>query len=1112
MVQLPEGLEHLARLVEQGTLALRDALRLVHDISPDDRAALAAALLARGIFVPPPAAAAGEAPAVPGAGAETAAPRAPEPGAEPEAELVGPPTPVRPRPDALPYGTQNLDPHALRRAETLVLRLPAAPPSAWKDGEGLPLTPGGGRYVIRHELARGGMGSIRLAEDRDLGRQVALKSIHPQLLSDPATTARFVREARLTGQLQHPGIVPVHDLGQLAQGEPFYTMLLVRGKNLAEIFEGLRQGDPEFLRRFSRMRLLGILQQLSRAVGFAHASGVVHRDLKPANIMVGDHGEVYVMDWGIARVLHDSGSERFPTPDLRPLPGEDDELAGTPFYMSPEQARRDAEAVGPQSDVYALGAMLYEALTLRPPFDAVDLETLLHKVCHEPPIPFEQRAPEADVSPTLQAICLKALHKDPAARYPHADAFADELLSEIEGVKQAERRVAMAAEEWQRARRALERHARLESARIAVVRELARLRRTTPSWCSPAEREALAAERSRLDLVEVALARAFSEATSRLTTVHRLDPRQAEARAELERLYRDKYRAIYQTSDYANILYYGTRLQELRQSSSRDATAWLSVRSAPPGADVYLLTYGALDLATDPGPEQYVGAAPIRELALPPGGYVVLARHPGFEDRIQALILEPGAHEHALLVLAPLRGQGPMVGRNDAAHRLRQAVDDSVVDGRQNVFVVTGGRGVGTSRLLNDLTESLVAHPDVFVFVRFLCERRFRHVPYAAARAVLRQRFGLAPEDPPAVARAVIAQMQGNVGNLTRRARFDDADRARLVAAGTALEAIPGLLADGPPRTSAEAAREAFGTFFASLTRYLPVVIVVEDAQWLDDTSQDLLGAALAATRNAPLLVVLGLSAAGPRLPATLATLVATAHTLALRPFSPADTARCLAGLLDAPPDSDAVMRIQAATGGVPRWVQEACRVAGRRGWLTRRGGNWLLSADVRPADLAPFALTRQVLAARTEAEQQVLLAAAIAGQPFSAVELQALGVSDPQPGLRLLAADGLIVPSLGSAGRFGFAFRELPAVVRAEIPQGERRARHAVLADHWAARPATDPLRDALVAYHSARAGAPHRAAEAAAAMAERCSAVEAPVEARWWQRRAAVLRSRPR
>ena len=230
-------------------------------------------------------------------------------------------------------------------------------------------------YQLEGEIARGGMGAILKGRDLDLGRELAIKVLLEPHRGNPQVVRRFVEEAQIGGQLQHPGVVPVYELGTLPDRRPYFAMKLVKGRTLAALL-GERTGPAQDLPRF-----LGIFEQVCQTMAYAHARGVVHRDLKPSNVMVGTFGEVQVMDWGLAKVLAQggiadeaAGGRTAVITTVRSGPaGSGDEsqagsVLGTPAYMAPEQARGEVERIDERADVFGLGAILCEILTGRPPY------------------------------------------------------------------------------------------------------------------------------------------------------------------------------------------------------------------------------------------------------------------------------------------------------------------------------------------------------------------------------------------------------------------------------------------------------------------------------------------------------------------------------------------------------------------------------------------------------------------------------------------------------------------------------------------------------------------------------------------------------------------------
>ncbi len=241
-----------------------------------------------------------------------------------------------------------------------------------------------GRYQLLGEIARGGMGSVLRGRDVDLGRDLALKVLLEQHRDRSDLVDRFVEEAQICGQLQHPGVVPVYELGTMADQRPFFTMKLVKGQTLSALL-GERSSPTDDLPRF-----LSIFEAICQTMAYAHSRGVIHRDLKPSNVMVGSFGEVQVMDWGLAKVLPKNGSVK----DVVAPPVNETVVAtlrstgdsemsqagsvlGTPAYMAPEQARGETESVDRRADVFALGSILCEILTGKPAFTGVSAREIL---------------------------------------------------------------------------------------------------------------------------------------------------------------------------------------------------------------------------------------------------------------------------------------------------------------------------------------------------------------------------------------------------------------------------------------------------------------------------------------------------------------------------------------------------------------------------------------------------------------------------------------------------------------------------------------------------------------------------------------------------------------
>ncbi|MDR2440456.1 MAG: serine/threonine protein kinase [Planctomycetaceae bacterium] len=301
----------------------------------------------------------------------------------------------------------------------------------------LSLADDSGTYGIHRILRthqKGGMGRILIAYDQYLKRDIALKELHPEVAEDESIVRRFIGEAEITAQLEHPGIVPIHTLGLDKSGHPYYTMKLIKGHTLQEAIKAYHRNP-------TRQELLNLVRRLvsiCKTMAFAHNKGVIHRDLKPANIMLGEHGETLVMDWGLAKPFTHLGNDETyvsviqqhnsePRPELTMVGA----IVGTPAFMSPEQAAPEESVVGPLSDVFSLGTILYYLLSGQTAFSGRSTQEVLNKVrAASPPRPSEIKP---NVPLGLEAICAKAMAKEPANRYQSATELVDDLCRWLDG-------------------------------------------------------------------------------------------------------------------------------------------------------------------------------------------------------------------------------------------------------------------------------------------------------------------------------------------------------------------------------------------------------------------------------------------------------------------------------------------------------------------------------------------------------------------------------------------------------------------------------------------------------------------------------------------------------
>jgi serine/threonine-protein kinase len=307
------------------------------------------------------------------------------------------------------------------------------------------------RYSTGEVLGEGGMGVVRTCTDRCIGREVAVKSAKAGKGSRSDLAARFLREAYVQGQLEHPSIVPVYDLGRDQDGTLYFTMKRVRGMTFERIIDGVRGAAPpssapidvgghfgvDAVPVFSRRRLLTAFASVCHAVHFAHSRGVIHRDLKPGNVMLGDFGEVYVLDWGLAKIV--GVPDPHPPSDPPAIAGDSDRgtytvrgaTMGTPGYMAPEQARGDA--VDTRADVYALGVILFELLALEPLHPHASARAAVESTLAGTDLRPSARAPHREIPPELDVICTRAMATAPEDRYASVRELVDAVEHYLDG-------------------------------------------------------------------------------------------------------------------------------------------------------------------------------------------------------------------------------------------------------------------------------------------------------------------------------------------------------------------------------------------------------------------------------------------------------------------------------------------------------------------------------------------------------------------------------------------------------------------------------------------------------------------------------------------------------
>ncbi|MCB9539408.1 MAG: SUMF1/EgtB/PvdO family nonheme iron enzyme [Myxococcales bacterium] len=502
------------------------------------------------------------------------------------------------------------------------------------------LVNGPGRYALGQEIARGGMGRIVEATDGNIDRTVAMKLLIRGVEEQLGMQLRFTEEAQITGQLQHPNIVPVYDLGVHDDGQLFFTMKLVRGRTLRDVLRDLRRKVPAAQHTYTRSRLLNIFQQVCMGIAYAHSRRVVHRDLKPSNIMLGDFGEVLVMDWGLAKILpradqstedkvtsHREGLSRWAT--------RHGEVIGTPGYMPPELALGQLDEVDERSDVYSLGSILYEILTLRPPYTGRDARTILRKMLRERVVPPREKAPDRGIPADLEEICMRCLAKDLDQRYPTVLDLHADLEAFVEGALERERQLSDARRQTQAARLHAEDYRALTQQVERLDAEVEGLRLLLAPWDGAERRRALWAAEEKLEAARRERVEAFTRAAQAYRQARTADPDAADAREGLCDLYWSAFRKGEEEGDRATMVQAETVLRSVdpaKYGALLQGDGRLQVETDPPGVRAVLFAYEEVDKILTPSRPRDLGRTPVTVDPLPMGSYLLVLRGPGLRD------------------------------------------------------------------------------------------------------------------------------------------------------------------------------------------------------------------------------------------------------------------------------------------------------------------------------------------------------------------------------------------------------------------------------------------------------------------------------------------------
>ena len=529
----------------------------------------------------------------------------------------------------LPTSSPNLpEPKPLRAFDGL-----SSDEMAFEEPEVLHLP---ARFRIVGPLGRGGMGVVYEAYDLEMGRRVAVKRPHLDPLPSRATIERFFAEAILTGQLQHPNIVPVYSCLRDSLGMPFFVMKKVVGQTLSDVLKSIRAGDPVVKAAWDRHRCLSVFEQICLAVGFAHDHGVLHRDLKLANIMIGHQGEVYVMDWGVAGVREHMREQAASIDEIvihHQRPGTRvGTVIGTQSYLSPEQARKDNGAVGKPSDVWCLGLILAELFA--------------RETIYSQPLDLQfgpgvaQRLRKRAVPEGVVDIVARCLRPEPAERFSDASRLAAQVRKVLNGEERRRRAFA----ELEESQRALHAHHEALQAERRLFALLESMEDSVPSWKPLDSPEKCAQQEAREDYEAVLLTldESFNKAMTCGERALSHDPGSEEVRAILADIYWVGYAQADERNDRRSRALFESRIRAMDVDAVLRRLDWvgaLSLDTVPSGAEVLLQRVEQSGLIWSMSDPVCVGVTPLQAHTLPQGSYVLTLKKPGYADTTYPVLI-----------------------------------------------------------------------------------------------------------------------------------------------------------------------------------------------------------------------------------------------------------------------------------------------------------------------------------------------------------------------------------------------------------------------------------------------------------------------------------------
>ena len=1016
-----------------------------------------------------------------------------------------------PAPEGEPWAE---DPDPMSSEADALRALTAAPMLGLDDGEAL-TGPAEERYETLGELGVGAMGLVLRVRDRALSREVAMKTLRQDRRDSPEHARALLREARLIGNLEHPAIIPVHDVGTLRDGSPYYTMRLLPPASLADVITRLRSGGPVAAAAFDLRRLVRIVVQIAQGLDHAHGRGVVHRDLKPGNILLGELGEVRIMDWGIAKRMTASPSSS---------PSQAEGLVfGTPAYMSPEQAQGQDSRVDHRSDIYSLGVIFYELLTLRRPYAGKGSRQQIAAASSVPP-PLPSAVSGARHVPVeLEGLVMQMLARNPTDRPATMRQIWQVLERFLAGVLEQTRREEQAEDCFQRALDELERYQNMLAEREGLQVEQDRLQRLIRPWDDQSAKQKRWRLRHRLQRLEVLIAHAFGIATELLRRA--VDSvGHPEARNTLSELYWHRHDAAEAVDDSATKLFFARLAHDLEGDEVEGAIGVLHIRSSPPGAVVWAVPFHEYDDpgTGTPGAQFEIGVTPITDCELPVGPYVIIARLDGHREAQEACYVRRRGAD-MLLLLDPWSRDLPITGREVALARLWSLAFDMEMGARVVTCRVSGPPGMGKNRLLDAFRAEVKEHPTrLYIWLEVNCVPLRRDLPYAVLVELLRLRAAVMASDTAAEMRQKVHRMVLQAWSRFGRRELSKQMHGEAVAVADQIAALPAFDLVDPDRAALDAAAwrvegpalaTALAAYFRELAACSPVQILIRNAQYMDDASRDLLATLLAQIHDAPILL--------------LATVGRGSGEQTTRPAAPPSGRRAVPPLafdaevvlgqlpdetmdqlvremLAAPVDASLLSWLRDRSRGIPFLAAELISVLRREGVMTWTEAGWVADADRLP-DLAPGdmpAAVRALIRTLPEQASVALAVAAVIGPVFWRGVLRELGVDRIDSALGALVERGLITRNATTRydGEQEYALASsLRWRVAYDMSRPQRRRELHRRTASWLARKGRADLEETLaIAHHLEMGGQPEEAAILLQRVAQAAMSAGAQVEAR--------------